>query len=289
MSITSARCFSSATGLHRGEKQLHIRIFAWHISGQEVQNNHNTIRNSLEFLQRCLGECSEPDEWSWKIFNTRRRFHGSEGKTFHFPGALVQQSRNFFSDTFILSHFMFAFDLLKKINCLNDALQEQYTVCLSCGKTKNRMKRTFCECLQQMKNESFGSYDYISNHCDREKKSFLNIIERLILNMDIRFPCPSSSIELRQARQYTNYSTNTLEPTFFRSVRMNWPLILTVGLFIFPTTSSSTEISTSFSCVDKSPKSTDWQLILSTIKRLSLTRSLQTPMKERWSKATGTQ
>ena len=83
-------------------------------------------------------------------------------------------------------------------------------------------------------NGIFGEFDFVCQLCDFERKSFLNIMERLLLNMEIRFPCPSSSIDRRQTRQTFNRTTNNVDQRFLQSVKTNCPLFLTVGIYLFP-------------------------------------------------------
>ena len=117
---------------------------------------------------------------------------------------------------------------------MNDSLQEQYTILPIVWESITRLKQTFNEFLTQMRNGNFSEFDYVGRLCAHERKSFLNIIERLLLNMDIRFPCPSSSIDWRRARQNVNFSTSTLDQIFLRSVKTCCPLFLTVGIYLFP-------------------------------------------------------
>ena len=41
-------------------------------------------------------------------------------------------------------------------------------------------------------------------------------MEKLILNLDIRFPCPSMSVETGMAKLHTDNTTNSLEPDFLK-------------------------------------------------------------------------
>ena len=85
-----------------------------------------------------------------------------------------------------------------------------------------------------MRHSRFDVFDFVFTLGDDEKKTFTNIMERLILNMDIRFPCPSTCIESRFLRHNVDISTNTLNRQLFQSVRINCPLFLIVGIFLFP-------------------------------------------------------
>ena len=66
-----------------------------------------------------------------------------------------------------------------------------------------------------------------------EKLTFINVMQQL-LNVEMRFPCPSSSIEPRLARQNVNSNSNTLNQQFRHNIRVNCPLFLTIGIFMFP-------------------------------------------------------
>ena len=85
-----------------------------------------------------------------------------------------------------------------------------------------------------MRNGRFDDFEYTCRFVEGQKKTFQNILEKLILNIDVRFPCPSTGIESRLARQNIDVSTNTVNRQFFQSVRTRCPLFLMVEIFMFP-------------------------------------------------------
>ena len=52
--------------------------------------------------------------------------------------------------------------------------------------------------------------------------------------MEIGFPCPSTSINLRYTRKNTEAATNTLNRQFVRRTQMRCSLFVTVAMFLFP-------------------------------------------------------
>ena len=137
-----------------------------------------------------------------------------------------------FSNPFIRSHFSFAFDILKKICSFNQALQEQYIILPRAWALIERMKNEFYDIYRQMKNGISLAFEYIGGLSEPEKRTFLIVLEKL-LNIDVRFPCPSTSINSRQAQQNIDVVTATLNRPFVQSVRNNCPLFLTAGVYRF--------------------------------------------------------
>ena len=145
-----------------------------------------------------------------------------------------QNQREFFSNRFIMSNFRFALFILEKLWLLNTELQEQYTFLPVVWSSINRMKEVFRQHLCDLHNSRFDNFTYIGTLSENEKKSFCVILEKLLLHMDIRFPCPSTSIDMRRAKRETNLETNTLDRHFLRSVQQHCPLLETVDVFLFP-------------------------------------------------------
>ena len=126
------------------------------------------------------------------------------------------------------------FPYSKKIGAMNDALQEQYTLLPEAWASIILLKRSFCDSLRRMRNGDFGDFDFTDWVSQDEKDSFIVIIERLIFNIDVRFPCPSTSIISRQARHNIDYQRCTMDRGFLHNIRTHCPLFLTVGIYLFP-------------------------------------------------------
>ena len=85
-----------------------------------------------------------------------------------------------------------------------------------------------------MKRNRFERFKYITGLNDSQKATFLLVIETMILNLDIRFPCPGFSIELGVAKRNTNVISKTLEHAFNKKMSMRCPFLMEVDLFNFP-------------------------------------------------------
>ena len=143
-------------------------------------------------------------------------------------------SRELFANQFILSHFKFAQFILEKLCLMNEQLQEQYSFLPLCWSSIQQMKGVFEAYERKMKNGIFDDFVYVGGFHSREKETFILVIQRLILNIQIRFPCPSTSIGARKAKRNTDFTTNTVDQGFLRSVKLRCDLFETVGIFLFP-------------------------------------------------------
>ena len=85
-----------------------------------------------------------------------------------------------------------------------------------------------------MKRNCFARFEYLTTMNDSQKASFLHVMEMLILNMDIRFPCPAFSLETSLAKRHTDQTSNTLQPAFYKRMQMKCPFAMEVDLFFFP-------------------------------------------------------
>ena len=64
--------------------------------------------------------------------------------------------------------------------------------------------------------------------------TFENVLKQLKLNIQLRFPCPSSGVDLRLARSHIDARSMTLNEQFLKSVMGRCRLYITVGIFLFP-------------------------------------------------------
>ena len=61
-----------------------------------------------------------------------------------------------------------------------------------------------------------------------------HVMEMLVLNLDIRFPCPSFSVETSLAKRKTDKPTCSLKPDFLKEIQMKCVFLMEVDLFEFP-------------------------------------------------------
>ena len=81
---------------------------------------------------------------------------------------------------------------------------------------------------------SFASFEYPGKLSSDELLSFEAIIETFLLNMDIRFPCPSFSMDVKVAKEFIDQESHTIDITFMKDVQKRCPLLQMVGVFLFP-------------------------------------------------------
>ena len=60
------------------------------------------------------------------------------------------------------------------------------------------------------------------------------IMSKTLLNLDIRFPCPSFSIDMSLARRNVIDTMQQLDESFLKNVQRQCPFFELVGLFLFP-------------------------------------------------------
>ena len=85
-----------------------------------------------------------------------------------------------------------------------------------------------------MEKNDFERFEFINPLSDLQKATFLPVMETMLLNLDIRFPCPSLSIDLSLAKQNMDNTTNTLKPEFYKQTQMMCPFVMEVDLFNSP-------------------------------------------------------
>ena len=145
-----------------------------------------------------------------------------------------ERQQEFFSKQFILCHFLFARFILDKVWLLNTELQEHFTILPVVWSSINRTKETFKRHLYDLQNSHWENFDYLSRLSDVEKRSFIVVLQKLLLNMEIRFPCLSTSIDIRTAKQNIDLATHTLNMQLLRSVQLKCPLLKNVDMFLLP-------------------------------------------------------
>ena len=123
----------------------------------------------------------------------------SEGDVVPFIGRFglsqtgTQTSRSFFQNKYILSHFLFARFVLRKICSVNQQLQEQFSVLPFAWIVVDCLKKDLSKCLGEIKARHFEQFSFIRNIESEKKQTFENVLQSCLVNMDIRFPYPSVS------------------------------------------------------------------------------------------------
>ena len=87
--------------------------------------------------------------------------------------------------------------------------------------------------LDEMKSNCFVRFEYITTLNNSQQATFVQVMEMMILNLDIRFPCPGFSLEIGMAKRNTDMMTKTLVPEFGKRMAMRYPFMMEVDLFNF--------------------------------------------------------
>ena len=185
-------------------------------------------------------------------------FISMRGRLFDCAEVGVHGWSGFFSNDFILSHFLFAFVILEKISDVNEILQRQYMTLPEAWHLINRLKETSREYYNQMRTGRFDNFEFIAPLNAEQKKTFEVVIQNLLLNMEVRFSCPSTCIDSKLAEQNFDFSTNTLNKPFLQNVRNKCPLFLVIGIFQFPEDFFKERKSTNISCLAISLRSFEY-------------------------------
>ena len=146
----------------------------------------------------------------------------------------ARSSSPFISNTFVIAHFSFAKFLLERIWNLNTKMQEEYATLPVLWEQVSNFKKEMRGYLGEMKNDCFQRFEYIMGLENSQKATFLHVMEMMVLNLDIRFPCPGFSIETGLAKRNTDTTTHTLQPEFYKRMMMKCPFSMEVDLFNFP-------------------------------------------------------
>lgn len=152
----------------------------------------------------------------------------------HLFGSVTSDNpTGFFSNSFIDAHFHFASFVLERICCLNTQMQEQYSLVHETWESVQSLRRQLETDLVDMERGSFGKFTYVGDLDDVQRGTFVTVLKRLILNINIRFPCINTSIDTRLARHNTNDALKLNESLLYR-MRRSCPFMVLVGIFVFP-------------------------------------------------------
>ena len=141
---------------------------------------------------------------------------------------------HFLSNQFVLTHFKFSFFILDKIWTLVVQMQHQYTILPVIWTKIDRLKNEFVNCLREVQDRRFVRFPIFQNMDELQIATFENVLKRLILNMQVRFPCPSTGVDSRLARSHMDTRIGTLNETVLKSYMRRCPLFINVGIMLFP-------------------------------------------------------
>ena len=96
------------------------------------------------------------------------------------------------------------------------------------------LKESFSRDLDEISSGYYGNFTYLVGMSEFQIATFKKVLSALILNMVIRFACPSFSIDIRVAHRNTDQTTQRLRDQFLKRVQRQCPLFELVGLFLFP-------------------------------------------------------
>ena len=150
------------------------------------------------------------------------------------PSTREVASRPFFKNIFIRAHFLFAKSLLKKICSVNQKMQERFSMLPHSWILLNGLKNDLKNCLEEMQAGNFEHFPFLQNVESAQIPSFETILQRCLLNMETRFPCPSKSFNMRHANEHLNTSQNSIDVGLLKTIQQSCTLFELVGLFIFP-------------------------------------------------------
>ena len=151
-----------------------------------------------------------------------------------FGSDAIDNTSQFFSNSFIDAHFRFASLLLERICRLNARMQEQNAQVHEVWESVLFLRQQFETDLHDMESGLFGKFTYVGGLNRAQRATFVSILKRFILNINIRFPCINTSVNKRIAGQNTNLEMLTLNQALLDHMRRACPFMLIAGVFLFP-------------------------------------------------------
>ena len=98
----------------------------------------------------------------------------------------------------------------------------------------NGLKNDLKKCLEEMQARNFEHFLFLQDVESAQIPSFETVLQRCLLNMETRFPCPSKSFNMRHANEHLNTSQNSIDVGLLKTIQQSCTLFELVGLFIFP-------------------------------------------------------
>ena len=208
------------------------------VSKWKIQKNPKTIWDKMVILSWCPVSFVITDRTSRTVSQTRwglcfiQVSHMAKNSYFSEDPYIL-----FFQNKFVLSHFHFALFVLEKICWANTKLQKKHIFLPHAWVLVKNLKEEFFRYSEEIRTMSFSSFDYLANLSMEQIGTFRVIVDTFLLNMDIRFPCPSFSMVVRIAKKHIEPSSNKINPAYMSDFRQKCPLFEMEEIFIFRMTS----------------------------------------------------
>ena len=116
----------------------------------------------------------------------------------------------FMNNLFILSHFFFAHYILERICNVNTQLHQRYMTVPRAWCLVQRLKEDFSRDMSEITAGNYGDFGYFVGMRENQITTFKTILTALLMNLDIRFACPSFSIDTRAAHRNLDQTTQRL-------------------------------------------------------------------------------
>ena len=129
-----------------------------------------------------------------------------------------------FKNRFVRSHFQFALSILDNICQVNSQLQEQYMTVPFAWCLVKQLKRDFSDDMNKITSGVYCNWRFPEKMNRQQISSFKLILSELLLDMDIRFVCPSFSIDTRAAHRNIDETTRRLNESYVKNVQRQCPL-----------------------------------------------------------------
>ena len=159
---------------------------------------------------------------------------GSFRNKFGQSQTLMVTTAAFFQNDFILAHFLFARFVLRKICAVNQKMEEEFTMLPFAWVLLNGLKKELSQNLDEIRARNFGNFDFLETIESEKIISFENVLQRCLLGLETRFPCPSMSLDTRVSKDHLSPSLLSINHDYLKTVRGSCPLFELVGLFLFP-------------------------------------------------------
>ena len=113
-------------------------------------------------------------------------------------------------------------------------MQQQYTILSLVWLLVEQLKDKFSRYLSEIHDGCFVPFDFLQGVQPCRIHTFTYVLKRLLLNIQIRFPCPSNGIDVKSARGFIDYEDAMLDTAFLHHFKRKCPLFVSVDMFLFP-------------------------------------------------------
>ena len=182
-----------------------------------------------DVIQAVLVQTEQIDEFladDGEMVSVRNKFGKSQ--------TLTVTDEPFFQNDFIVAHFLFARFVLRKICAVNKKMQQEFSVLPFAWRLLESLKEELSRNLAEMRARNFDSFDFLQNIENGKNQTFENVLQRCLLSLEKRFPCPSMSLNTRVSKRHITPLHVSIDVEYLRSFQRNCPLFELVGLSHFP-------------------------------------------------------